>query len=603
MRLTNTVPQARAPAPVAAMAIDSDEAGEIAPVARGRSRRALAAIPFALALLVYANALHSGFTWDDAVIIEHNDVVTQGVDVLRIFASPLAPGDLYRPVTVLTFALNYRLGPGNTAAFHAVNVLLHATATVLVFLIAADLFVSPSVALVSALLFAAHPIHTEAVTSLVGRAELLAAVCGMAAMVMMAQADRVRTPRARFALQMLSVMSFCLALLSKESALVFAPLVFWFRSACRRERLRQCITRELRGLDWVPYAVCVVLYCMLRARVTGGLTVTTATALDNPLAFVPANVRVPSALGVLWDYFGLINFPFILSADYSFAQVPILSTWMSTRSVAGIALVGAVVIVVVRDRDPARTFVTALPLIALSLTSNLLLPIGTIKAERLLYFPSVGWALLVADGSGRLMRIPRYRRASAAALLGILAAFAVRTWARNADWKSNATLYRSMVRTAPDSAKAHFNLGVIYQDEGDDDAAMAQFRRALKIYEWAGNANAALGIGLIYDRRHQMDLAIEWFRKALEIEPGLSDAHTHLCGALFVTGRPAEAALACRRGLRYDPTDANLLKGLGESLITLGERSKGAAVLRRSLLLNPGDEMLRTRLHDLSADG
>ncbi len=275
---------------------------------------------------------------------------------------------------------------------------------------------------------------------------------------------------------------------------------------------------------------------------------------------------------------------------------------MSARCLAGVALVIAVLVVMVRDRNPAVTFAVALPLVALSLTANLLFPIGTIKAERLLYFPSVGWVLLAAEGLRRLMQIPRYRRAGAAALFAVIAVFAGRTWVRNSDWESNATLYRSMARTAPSSAKAQFNLGLAYQEEGNDEAALAQFRRALEIYEWAGSAGVALGIGWIYDRQHRMDQALEWFRKALEIDPGLSAAHMQLCGALSALGRAADAARACRRGLRYDPANADLLKGLGENLVATGELTKGVAVLQRSLSLNPGDELLRARLYQLTAN-
>ena len=176
-----------------------------------------------LAVLPYGNALQNGFAFDDEPVIQRNPVVTDGVDLTRILASPVPPGDLYRPLTVLTFAVNERLSPGRAASFHAVNLLLHAAVTLLVFAIAVRLFASARVAAIAAALFAVHPIHTEAVTNIVGRAELLAALFGLLALVCAADAD-AGGPRQRRALQFASLASFSLAVLSKESALTVLPL-------------------------------------------------------------------------------------------------------------------------------------------------------------------------------------------------------------------------------------------------------------------------------------------------------------------------------------------------------------------------------------------
>jgi hypothetical protein len=85
-----------------------------------------------LAVLPYLNALTAGFTLDDEAVIRQNGTVTAGVDPIGVLASPLSPGDLYRPLTVLTFALNEALAPGVAWPFHAVNVALHAAVTALV---------------------------------------------------------------------------------------------------------------------------------------------------------------------------------------------------------------------------------------------------------------------------------------------------------------------------------------------------------------------------------------------------------------------------------------------------------------------------------------
>jgi protein O-mannosyl-transferase len=549
-----------------------------------------------LAAVAYANTLKGGFTFDDEPDIRRNPAVTHGVDLAGIFISPLPPGDLYRPLTVLTFAANEALSPANASLFHAVNIVLHAGVTVLVFVLALWLFASVRIATLAGVLFALHPVHTEAVANLVGRAELLAAFLGLTALLTAARADHTTSRRRRILLQSVSVTSFALALLSKESALVVLPLIVLFRMALRGERLWSGLWAELRSLDWVPYVLCALLAGVLRYYVVGVLTADSVTPLDNVLAFVPWTVRVRSALAVLWEYFGLMNVPWVLSADYSYNQIRPVDSWLNPKFLAGAVLVIFAAVAYTRHAQPAVRFAAAFPFVALMLTSNVFFPIGTVKAERLLYLPSIGWVLMVAYAFDRLLDAQRYRRVAAAALVVMVAAFAARTWDRNEDWQDNSTLYASMLRSAPDSAKSHYNFGVALQNGGSDDAAAVHFRRALAIYS---SAETALALGIVAENKQRIDEAVGWYHKALEIDPELMEAHTNLCHVLLVSDRFAGAAAACREGLRHRPADSNLLAGLGHSLIGMGEKDKGTRVLRRSLALKGHDEELRTYLAQL----
>jgi hypothetical protein len=563
------------------------------------SKRILALLVL-LAVLAYGNALSAGFTFDDEPDIRSNPAVTGGLDIIRILASPLPPGDLYRPFTVLTFALNEALTPAQAAPFHAVNILLHATVTLLVFWLAVQIFHSGRIAMIAATLFALHPLHTEAVTGLVGRAEVLAALFGLAALLSGSRADTSTSASRRTALQAISLVCFSLAIMSKESALTLLPLMPLLRVLQRAEPLGRGFRREVCSLDWVPYILCAGVFVALRFYVVQSVPSShEPELLDNVLAFVPLMVRIRSALGILWDYFGLLNVPLVLAADYSYAQVPIVTSWTDPRCLGGMALVTAAMLVFVRHRHMGIRFAAVFPFITLALTANLLFPIGTIKAERLLYLPSVGWVMLVAFAFDRLLCVRRYRSFALGGLAIVVAAFTARTWIRNQDWRDNVALYRSMARTAPDSAKSRYNLGVALQQQNADEAAMPHFTRALDIYPWA--EGAALGMGIAFDRMGATDKAIEWYERALEILPTFDKAHTNLCRAFLTTRRFAAAAAACRDGLRYNPTDANLLKGLGHSLIGMGQTEKGIAVLRRSLALAGHDEPLQTFVAHLEA--
>jgi len=553
----------------------------------------------ALALFPYLNALRTGFTFDDESQIRTNPAVVGGIDLLRILASPLAPGSLFRPMTVMSFAINEWFTPSLPAPFHATNVGLHVAVTLLVYLLAKRLFKSGRAPFVSAALFAVHPIHTEAVTSLVGRAELLAALCGVGALLSMAGANAARTPLSETGLQAASLILFCLALLSKESALTVLPAMVLFRIAMRGESLPVGLRNEARSLDWVPYGLCAILFVLWHAMVTAGAAPSDLTPLDNTLAFVPWAVRVRSAFGILWDYFGLLNVPLVLSADYSYNQVPAIMSWWAPRFWAGSGLVALAAVYCLRRRWTAVAFAIALPFVTLSLTANVFFPIGTTKAERLLYLPSVGWALLVGWGLDRLAAMQRYRAAALMVLLTVIFGFATRTWIRNYDWRNNDVLYESTAGAAPDSAKARYNFGVALQRHGDNETAAAQFHRALEIYPWA--EGAALGIGIGFENDGRTEAAVEWYRKALQITRSFHQGHLSLCRVLASAHRFVEAAAACRAGLRYRPADPELLKGLGASLVGTGATQQGIEVLHRSLTLNPGDGNLRTYLLQLGS--
>lgn len=561
-----------------------------------RSGRIIALLAV-LSIAPYLNALAAGFTLDDVPNIRDNEAVTKGLDLTEILATPMPLlAYLYRPFTVLSLTINEAVTPGNAAAFHAVNVLFHAGVTILVFWLSVRLF-DERIALIAAALFAVHPLHTEAVTSIVGRAELLAALFGLLAIL---TAGAIDTAPNRWAVRgwlALSVLSFALAVFSKESAVTVLPLLLLYRVTLRGEPLRVGIWKEVRSLEWVPYALCVGVFVFLRYLVVGtvgGIPANHLTPLDNVLAFVPWTVRVRSALSVLWDYFGLLNVPFVLSADYSYNQVPLVESWGDLRCLAGLLLLAVAAAVAVSTDRPAVRFAVVFPFLALLLTVNLLFPIGTVKGERLLYLPSVGWVLVAALAFNRLLRTPRYRALGAVTLALLIGVFSVRTWLRNADWKDNATLFASTARSAPNSAKAQYNFGTTLQASGADNAAVAQFERALAIAAWT--EGAALGIGIAQERSGRPDEAIAWYRKALQIAPDLYDAHTNLCHVLVTTERFAAATSACRNGLRYQPADANLLKGLGASLVAMGDTDKGLDVLRRSLALNASDHELQIYL-------
>jgi protein O-mannosyl-transferase len=416
------------------------------------------------AILIYLNALPNGFTFDDFFYILNNGAVRSG-SVTGLF-HPTPINNNFRPLSFATFALNWALGNQQPFAYHLVNVLLHAIVTLLLYLVLIRLLETvpeaETIAFVAALFFAVHPIHTEAVTSIVGRAELLVAGFLLAAWLCHLH-DR----------PVFSLTCFALALLSKESAAVFLLLVLAGDYA--RYKLK-----PLSRYAWI--AGFTALYVAVLWRVQGGkFEKASYSFVDNPLASLPTTWRILNALRVGWKYIGLQIYPGTLSCDYSYNAIFLYANWRRTLpAVIGAAIVLLLLLWSARTKRREWMLAGAIYLGGFAVTSNVLLSTGTIMGERLAYLPSAGFCLLV---SLILTRSGILRSGAGWTLVGVLlAALAARTIVRNRDWKNNFTLFYSGVQAVPGSARAHRNLADEYVKRGQLDDAVKEFQSALRIY-------------------------------------------------------------------------------------------------------------------------
>jgi hypothetical protein len=456
--------------------------------ASARARLACGAIAAAVVgVLPYLNTLGAGFTFDDHGLVILNAFIPPQAPLLAPFATPSTSGALYRPLTMVTYLLNHRMG-GGPFGFHLGNLLLFGATAAVAFLLAHRLSRSFAIATGTALVWAAHPIHTEAVASVTGRAEILSALCMLASLLALDRGLDGSTA-ARRGWGAASLAAFVAALCSKESAaagVLLVPLVVWLRGGERR------VSRVLRVT--APYVAATVVFVALRALVVGTLTVDEVPFVDNPLAFAPAGVRVATALVVLWQYVGLLAVPFGLSADYSYDQVSAVISGADPRFVVAILGLTGIVLTALACRRyaPLVTFGIAFVAAALAVTANFVAPIGTIKAERLLFLPSFGWCLICGWTLATWIGRPpdRRRLAVAGALLGLLA---LGTWTRNVDWRDDATLLTVTAQASPRSARAQKNAGAVLGAAGDLAGAERHFRRAIAIRDdyqpaWKGLA-------------------------------------------------------------------------------------------------------------------
>jgi protein O-mannosyl-transferase len=417
-----------------------------------------------VAFLVYANALRNGFTLDDNIYILSNPMVTHFS--LRALFEPTGYNNVFRPLMFGSFALNWAIHGARPLGYHVLDLLLHAAVTLLLYLVLKKLLESVSqgamVAWVAALLFAVHPLHTEAVDSISARSELLAMAFLLGAWLLHLY-DR----------PILALVAFLLALLSKESAAAFVPL------ALAGDYARGKFKSILRYASVVGLAL---LYVGVLWKAQGGkFGEKSVTFLDNPLAHLPASLRILNALRISWKYVGLDLYPAALSFDYSYNAIPVYASWRYGLFAAlGLLLVLGLLLWALYAGKREWFLAGAMYICGFAVTSNLLIATGTIMGERLAYLPSAGFCLLIALIWLHLAN--RYRNTAWAVLVVLLFAFAGRTVARNRDWRNNFTLFSSAVKAVPGSAKAHSNLGLEYYSFGQIDEADKELQTALRIY-------------------------------------------------------------------------------------------------------------------------
>ena len=526
-----------------------------------------------LATIVYLNAPGNEFVLDDTQLIRDNVRIRSLANVPHFFTSSYWEFEgshaLYRPLVLSSYAANYAVSGLSTPGYSVVNIALHAAVSVLLFALVRGIGGSLVAAGVAGLGFAVHPVHTEAVTGISGRPDLLAAFFFLLAMLFHRLA-----PQGGLGYRVAALACFACALLSKESAmtlLLVLPVMDALVPAQRSDG--QLATPRVRLLtDYLSLAVVAVGYLALRRSVLGAVTIApdVIAPLDNPIASAATMPAIMTAFGVVAEYARLLFYPAQLSPDYSYNQIPLVRSAVDGRFIVGVTLVAACIggVVWLWRRRPIAAFGLAFLALTFSIVSNFAITIGTICAERLMYLPSAG--LLIAAGIGvehlarsRLMR----RRLTYSVVAVLILLGGARTWARNRDWKNELALWTAAVDVAPDSARVQSEYGRILMglaqaaaESAPADAerlyssAQAHFETALRIYP--SYSLALEGLAMIHSLHGRFDEAEVFYEQALKAWPGNYASLTNWGSLLWERAkRDAAAALALRQQGRIAEAD------------------------------------------------
>lgn len=423
----------------------------------------------------YWQSLSFEFTYDDRKQIALNPYVISSLrsleHFLSIFSIPTSPGDLYRPLVSATFRLNFLFEGLSFWHFHLVNIFIYIFVTLLVFSLCNLYFKNNLIAFTASLIFALHPLHVEAVANIYGRAELLAALFILSAICVFQTAVIKRN----LILLFTSGVLFFLACLSKESALtglILAPLFVY----CGKFADKKLISRY--ALVWLFFGL---IYLLLRSFVLGQLFISkyqVANYIENPLLRLNFLDRLLPALSILGKYVFTLVFPVNLSADYT---VPLAELRKSIFAPAGLfylTVFCAYILLLIKEFKNKIFVFLAWIFLSLLLTSNLLIPIGTLAADRLLFLPSVGFC--VAAGYYLINFSKQKRRVFLLLFVCYFGMLAFFTQKRLPIWENNIKLFTQTSIDNPYSQKATFVLGVNYLEHKDYLKAKDAFEETLR---------------------------------------------------------------------------------------------------------------------------
>jgi hypothetical protein len=531
----------------------------------------------AVAALIYANALSNDFVFDDLVTFRQDRNIRSLSTVPRIFTTPEGS---FRPVRNASFALDYALSGDEPWGYHLCNIAYHAACAFLVLLLLRRLTGSGRAALIGALLFCVHPVHTESVAYVSGRRDVLTALFFLLGL--LAYLRYRRRGQARWILAALG--SWLLALGAKEMAITLPAVVFLHDLVLDRAALRRHAPIYAVGGALVVAAAAWIL--LSEHRVASGFHGGDAV---RHYATIPR---------LLVHDLSLLVAPVHLLADYSFEAFPLSHGFTDVRTLVAVAMLLIVggIAVAERRRAPLVTFGIGWFFVTIAPVSQLV-PYHELAAEHWLYLPSVGFCLVVGWGVEALAR-----RFGTRPVLGILAvvlvAFGARTMVRNLDWKDEETLWRVTAEAAPGCARAQRNLGAMLARRRRWGEAEARLRASLaiqpeQVYGRAVLAEVLKRSGDPAGARRELEEALVWARR-------LERPRVPPRAVLIALGRYAEALPEVESFLKQHPRKAVVWRQLAMCRAALGDPGGALDAYDAYLRLRPQDAAVLRRAAELA---
>ncbi|HDL64563.1 MAG TPA: tetratricopeptide repeat protein, partial [Proteobacteria bacterium] len=579
---------------------------------------------------VYGNSLGNSFVWDDELLVTGNLSIRSLSNIPGLFNTDLAPevgGNFFRPLQAISYTIDYTCWGLNPFGYHLTSILIHIANSLLVFFLISFFIklrgskhslnpgpyapsrfagmdsdivaavvdrgtyqprsttaatVSPicrmfprAVPFLTAVLFLVHPVQTESVAYIAGRADLLAAFFMLLALLFSLDGRKI------FRL-LLSMVFFLLALSAKEAAIIL-PLLIILCHITLRKMTGRANNERLSPAGWYYAALFMIalIYAMARYFI---IQSGNASLSSNPYSFYE---RFLTGSEVILLYLKVLIFPVHLRMERVIYPVTVL---FSSGVIYAAIILSGVVIGAVRAyrRSPIIFFGIVWFFCALLPYMNWF-PLNAEMAEHWLYLPSIGFVLLFAIFAETIItrgREAKTFRTGLSLLIAVIVTLSALTIRRNLDWSDNKAIYLATARHSPESPRAHYNLGNIYLAEGRLTDAVREFTESIRIKDWDPKSHSNLGKALIGLNR--IPEAVREFETAAALEPSSPQGLIKLGAAYGMVGRLDEAVRVLLKAITLDPAQPDAYNNLGSVYTRLKRYDEAELAYRASLRLNQG---------------
>ncbi|OGW75920.1 MAG: hypothetical protein A2Z72_08770 [Omnitrophica bacterium RBG_13_46_9] len=560
-----------------------------------------ALLVFLITFMVYMNTLKNDFIWDDEYLILKNSQVKSFSHFWNVFRTYLGYGsdninNFYRPMQEISNMVDYFLWGEDPKGFHFTNIMLHSFVAVMVFIFIFYICNSVPIAGLCGIFFGIHPVHTEAVAYIAGRADsLYSAFFLLSFTLLIRYMNSLCRDRERGNLFVLSILLFVPALLSKEISLVLPLLVIVYVFILLKGRISMGTYRKAMNL-WIPYAAVVLVYGVLRFTVINFFKIAPPTTFS----VIPLPNRLFTFFKTILEYFGMLLVPVNLHMERT---VHITRSFFEPDSLLAIFVVLGILAagVALYRKNRLISFFIFWFFINLLPVSNIF-PINSFIAEHWLYMASIGYFFIVSAGIYALYAKSRRGLAGKALAVMLVGAFlspyAFLTVRRNRDWKDEITFFDNTLKYTPKNTRLYLNLGNTYFEKRQYDKAIEQYEKVISIDE---NYAVAYGnIGVAYVSKGNLSEAEKFLKKAVALDHNYPLAHYSLGSLYRKTGRAKEAIDELEISVKQLPQYYPSLNLLGELYLNQDDKKRAIELFQRSLQVMPDQPHIRSLLERAS---
>jgi len=553
-------------------------------------------------VLCYLNSLGCGFVFDDVSAIKDNKDLLPSTPISNLFNNDFwgipmykeQSHKSYRPLCVLSFRLNYFIHGLDPCGYHLLNVILHLMVTLLFHNVSRN-YVNAKTSFFAAMIFAVHPVHTEAVTGVVGRAELLSAIFFLITL----KEYNLCYDRSPWHL-LLACGSSCLAMLSKEVGVTVIGLCIVSELFVKQNIHKQFLkllnskkSMELKmdkGLLFRLLLLLMTLALLLIFRIQKlqGASLPVFTKFDNPASHAEGLSKL-----LTYSYLPCLNLwillcPTQLCCDWTMGSIPLLQSISDPRIIAiitftSITILFTLKILLAEEKHSKQILLSSAWIIIPFLpASNIFFPVGFVIAERVLYIPSMGLCLLVSLGYQKIIKQCKSVNKSFQILFYLfLISQSIKTMTRNLDWSDEKSIFLSGLTVNKNNAKLYNNVGHAFESQKNYNEALLFFKEAVNVQP--NDIGAHINIGRTLNHLEMFDEAEVAYRSAQKLLPRASP------GQKLIT--------------RIAPNSLNLFLNLGNLVARNSSRLEEADNLYKQAIamradyvqayINRGDVLLR----------